>query len=336
MRLPPRPLIVFTSLAFSIAPSVGWSQSSTPEAHLQRGVALRRESHDVEALAEFRAAWEASHEARARAQMGLAEQSLGRWLEAEAHLDEALAAVGDPWIERYRAALEGARRAIAEHLGSLDVRCDAPGAEVRIAGRATETLPMARPARVLAGEVTLEVSAPSHRPLTRSVTVTPGEVTREAITLEALPAPVVTAPAPTPTPPPPRVEPRPPHPRSTRSTRGATQRVLGGASAGGAALFVGAGAALFVVAHTAEGRYNGAQCDDLPGVPRSARCASDRSTALTTQALGGVGLGVAGALGVTALVLFLTAPRDAERPHAARLGCGPGPGDLGLACGAAF
>src|SRR5689334_14201627 len=57
---------------------------------LKRGVELRKAGKDDEALEAFRAAYTSRPSPRAQAQIGLAEQALGRWGDAERDLSEAL------------------------------------------------------------------------------------------------------------------------------------------------------------------------------------------------------------------------------------------------------
>jgi len=72
--------------------------SDNAEILIRKGVELRRRGRDSDASALFRQAYELSHTPRAAAQLGLCEQALGQWLEAEGHLSEALLAESDPWI----------------------------------------------------------------------------------------------------------------------------------------------------------------------------------------------------------------------------------------------
>src|SRR5258706_9469725 len=113
-----------TFLALSATMSLTTSRSGaqapsaevTADAALQRGIALRKEQRDQEALDEFRRAYALSPSPRARAQMALAEQALGHWLDADAGLGAALDAKEDAWIERNRASLEAARVAVGRHV----------------------------------------------------------------------------------------------------------------------------------------------------------------------------------------------------------------------------
>ncbi len=158
-------------------------QAETPDALLARGVELRRTGQDQQALELFRRAFELSHSPRAEAQMGLAEQALGRWLDADQHVREAYAASGDPWIQSHRAGLDASIAVIEQHVGRLEVIGNVPGAEVLVNGQPAGTLPLARPLRLIAGSVSVEVRANGYQPAQRSLTVTAGSLARESIDL---------------------------------------------------------------------------------------------------------------------------------------------------------
>ena len=81
------------------------AQPEPLESRYQRGVALRAERRDADALAVFRAIYAETRAPRALAQVALAEAALGEWIDAETHLAEATCAVEDAWIRRNRAAL---------------------------------------------------------------------------------------------------------------------------------------------------------------------------------------------------------------------------------------
>src|SRR2546422_8347826 len=53
------------------------------EEHVSRGLELRKEDRDLDALAEFQLAYGIRPTSRVRAQIALAEQALGRWVVAE-------------------------------------------------------------------------------------------------------------------------------------------------------------------------------------------------------------------------------------------------------------
>ena len=99
---------------------------------IREGVDLRRGGDDVGALQKFQRAFEVAPSPRATAQMGLAEQALGRWVTAYEHLHRALDATNDAWIKKSRPALEEALNHVNDHVGQVEILGGSPGAEVRI------------------------------------------------------------------------------------------------------------------------------------------------------------------------------------------------------------
>ncbi|HET6148905.1 MAG TPA: PEGA domain-containing protein [Polyangia bacterium] len=152
---------------------------------LRHGIELRKSGNDEQALEAFRAAYALRPTPRARAQVGLAEQALGRWVDAERDLMGAFEPPGDPWIVKNSAVLRGALAAIRHHLGSLQVVGSPAGAHVRVDDREVGVLPLARPVRVTAGQVVVSVSAPGHIEVSRKVDVVADHLAREAFTLHA-------------------------------------------------------------------------------------------------------------------------------------------------------
>src|SRR5688500_16294735 len=125
---------------------------------ISRGVTLREQGRDEEAAELFAQAVAIEATPRALAQLGLAEQALGRWADAEAHVQLALDASDDRWIRARRTVLEQALRVIASHLGNLEVRSNRP-ATLRIDGRVAAELPLDEPVRLPVGRVEIEVVA---------------------------------------------------------------------------------------------------------------------------------------------------------------------------------
>src|SRR5450432_1161850 len=122
-RAVPRTLLaVAVGIASVLAVHVAAAAPVDPaEATIEEGVKLRTEGKHVEALELFKKAHAEHPSARTLAQIGLAEGSLRRWVEAEGHLASALAAHDTPWIEnrRNREALEQALGAIRGHIGTV-------------------------------------------------------------------------------------------------------------------------------------------------------------------------------------------------------------------------
>lgn len=155
---------------------------------LRRGVQLRQQGQDEAALREFQRALRMSPEPRVLAQVALAEQALGRWVEASRHIDAALASQTDPWVQRNRATLEASRTEVEQHVGRLLVTGGVGGAEVVVNGERVATLPMTE-APVLAGTGALEVRAEGYMTVTRPLRIAAGATTRERVSLTAVASP---------------------------------------------------------------------------------------------------------------------------------------------------
>lgn len=164
-------LIVRAPVAFGAAPD---SNTRQADAAIQRGIDHLRHDQYEDALREFLAAYRISPTPRAVAQIGLANQALGRLADAERRLMEALTSTEDRWIRTRRADLEASLSDIRSHLGSLDVQGYPAGAEIRIAGETVGALPLRRPLRWPIGTVTVEISASGYAPLSKVIEIQPG------------------------------------------------------------------------------------------------------------------------------------------------------------------
>jgi PEGA domain len=162
------------------------AQTPDPDALDQRGIALRRQRRDAEALEQFRRSFALRAAPRTLAQIGLAEQALGRWVEAETDVHAALEASGDPWIARNRPILVAGLADIERHLGAIVVEADVPGAQLWVNGSRAAKLPLRGPLRVEAGSVVIEVRADGFAPARRITSVEPGENAHENVHLVPL------------------------------------------------------------------------------------------------------------------------------------------------------
>jgi hypothetical protein len=167
------------------APARAAADSKEEDQLIHEGVDARRQDEDAKALDLFRQAYAMHASPRAAAQMGLAEVALGRWPEAEAHLEEAVAARNEPWIQKNSKSLNETLARVHQQVGRLDVLGGPTGAEVVIGGEAHGHLPLSKPIRVRAGNVRFEVRAKGYEPETRTVKVEPGQLTRETVVLSA-------------------------------------------------------------------------------------------------------------------------------------------------------
>lgn len=318
------------SLAILFTGSVAYAQPTPAdpvEEHLRRGVDLRRSGQDDAALTEFEAAYALRREPRTAAQLGLACQVGGRWERAETLLRDALAAPGDPWVARNRAALEGARDVVARHLATVELVSDVAGARVRVNGADVGTLPLAAPLRVLAGTVVLEVTAEGYEPLTLRFVAGAGETLRERARLVAVPPPAqTTTPAPTPPPEaPPRVI------TQTRVVLRESPTPWRAAAIGSfafAAASIAAGVTTLAVGESQATAYN-ERCD--PGDARG-ECGALRDDVASLRAVTWVLLPVGAVFAAAGALLFVRSASTARAATAARC-------DVGVAsvqCGVTF
>jgi hypothetical protein len=162
------------------------SDAGSEAALMRRGLDLRQKGQDEAALQEFRRAYELSKTGHALAQIALAEQALGRWLEAESHLIEALT-LRESWIGKNKKHLDQALNDIQGHLGSLELPGEAKAGTVKVDGVQMATLPLTAPLRVPAGSVALEVQAPGYLPIIRNVVVPARGLAREHLSFVAIP-----------------------------------------------------------------------------------------------------------------------------------------------------
>jgi hypothetical protein len=165
-------LVGLLVLASSAGSGVAHAQPDG-EDDLRRGVLLRREGKEAEALQAFQRALGRAPSARARAQVGLTEQALALWLLAERDLTLALADANDPWIRQNREALERASALVASKLAWLSVIAPTDaGAQLVVNGLPAARGPDGR-VRVIAGQLSVELRAEGHAPTSTTVQVAP-------------------------------------------------------------------------------------------------------------------------------------------------------------------
>ncbi|MFO0647595.1 MAG: tetratricopeptide repeat protein [Polyangiales bacterium] len=321
---------IVAAMAATVGTTVASAQTPEVERLLRHGIELRQQGNNAEALAEFQRADQLANTPRTLAQMALAEQALGRWLNAETHLREALRSADDPWITRNRAALDGALGVITQHVGQVIVSCDTNGAELTIGGRSAGLLPLVAPLRVEAGEVEV-VARAEGRSASQRVHINAGETAQVVLHIgqvRTARSPSVRAPI--------------AHadlPRATPETNqpGSAQRAFGWVSTVTGVLSLGVGVGGIVLREGAARSYN----DDsrCPGEnaptsqgPTCQGYLDDVSLGNTLQLAGMIG---GGALSLTGIILLATAPSGVSRATAS-VRCGVGPGTVGLICGGTF
>lgn len=297
------------------------------DALIERGIELRMQHKDREALEQFRKAYEAQPSPRAMAQIGLAEQALGAWADAEKHITEALSSSSDPWIRKHQALLSESLRVVGTHLGSLEVESSVSGAELWVNGAKTADLPLSAPVRVEIGTAVIEVRKHGFVAVRRPVEIAPGVVARERVVLvpESAQASDSGPPALASVTPPPSSGSRPSEPAPTsRASKPIAGYVIGGVGVLGLAVAGTFGG----LALSKKGQLS-PDCakDHLCGAPSDAEAnkAAHRYALVADvgAAVGVVGLGVG-------LWMLLGSPKSQDKPaHAAAWQPLLGPGWMG-------
>jgi hypothetical protein len=321
-----RAVALVLAIACSAFPVHARAADGDAEALIARGIELREQGKDDEALSVFKEAYGRSPSPRARAQVALAEQALGLWVSAEKNLEAALAAGSDSWIAKNRGPLEGALAVIRRHVGSLEVR-GTEGAEVFLDGVKLGTLPQSEPFRVEAGRRSLELRAKGFHPTSRSIEIPAGGAARETVQLVSMPE-----------------RPTAQGGGFTPGERGVTtvdegrgQRVIGWSFAGAGAALLGAGAVSLLVRKGFIDEYNAdATCPGIgSSAPQPARCEDRIESSRTWQTVSLVSFVAGGVFVAGGLTLVLTAP---SRRPATAFACAPfgAPAGSGVACSGRF
>ncbi len=259
------------------------------ESAVQRANQLRREDNDKEALRILRAIYCRSPSSKIRAQMGLTEQALGRWVAAHDHLLQALEGRDDPWIMKNYNVLRQSVSAIEEHLGTLSVESNIAEAEIQLDGVALGTAPIHGKVMPI-GIFQLEVRARGFLSATRTVQVRSAEDHRETVELgpamsEQLPSHNESSPSP---------EPRSTVPLAVHSTDSGPRVAQWSLFVGGTALVI-EGVIAQVVAQERASVYNDDERCLWGNLSRYERCGAYRKDAQLARTVAIISYGLGGA-----------------------------------------
>jgi hypothetical protein len=160
------------------------AEDAVVEALIQRGIQLRRDSSDDEALAVFlEAEKQDPTSVRVLLHVVTAAQAAGKWLVADTYMKKVSALNEDAYYRRHADAIDVVRRAVTARVGTFQAQGSPDGASVRLDGQQVGTLPMTEPASIEAGAYLMEVHKPGFYRLRRNVTITGGVLTREPVEL---------------------------------------------------------------------------------------------------------------------------------------------------------
>jgi hypothetical protein len=301
----------------------GAAYAQDAEELIRHGNELRRKGYDDAALREFRRAYDLGATPRAAAQLGLAEQQVKRWGDAERHLTRALRDKDDPWVSKNRRVLDAQLKVVRGQIGRVEVAGEPPGAEVLVNAEIVGTLPLTDPVPVTPGSVRVEVRSAGYLSGAMSVAVTRGQLARVDIKLErdaravapstfdASQAAAQAAPAAQPTPPPAVVIEQPPAKEPEPARSGTGLQTARWVAVGTGGVFLAAGIAGALLNYTNIRDFN-TDCGGTDregralgmGGGRDATCQSNLDTAKTGKTVAIVGFAGAGVLAITSAILF--------------------------------
>jgi tetratricopeptide (TPR) repeat protein len=167
-------LVVLVGTTTALPPPAIAAPPDEAEQLIARGIELRKKGQHFDAEAYFQRAYRLGRTPRASAQLGLVEHALSRWVEAERHLGEALAADRDPWIKKVRATLESSLATVRANVGQIEIRGEPAGAEILLNGALVGKLPLAAPVHASKGYADVEARAAGYATSKRTVTVEGG------------------------------------------------------------------------------------------------------------------------------------------------------------------
>jgi hypothetical protein len=308
----------------------------TEDGLIEQGLERRREGRDAEALDLFRQADKEHPSSRARAQIALAEQALGQWLEADRDLRQALSSKEDPWITSHKGALDGALEVIGRHLGTVVVKTNVATAEVWLNDARFGEL-SADPLRVRAGQLRIELRSKGYERATRTIVVAPATTVTAEIPLtpetSATPVAASTPLAFAAVDNAPREErrPRPENTDAARPRPDATRRAFAWGALGAAGALLGGAVVAQIVREEKADHYNDDTRCFYGDLSRDQRCGVYRGQAESAQTFATVGYVASGALGIASAILFLAVPPPTKsRDWSLRLDVGSSHAAIGV------
>ena len=177
-------LLVAVLVVNVVGASARAAEPETADQLVAKGVELRKKGDHAGALREFQTAHAKDPSGRTLAQMGIAEATLQRWVDAENHLSQALES-SIPWIEKNRATLEQTLQTVRTHTAEISIY-GTTGATVTVDDKVVGRIPLPTIPRVNEGDVTVRVESPGHKPFVQTLPAKGGSRLIVTATLEPL------------------------------------------------------------------------------------------------------------------------------------------------------
>jgi hypothetical protein len=298
-----RPLLPLLFVAAILAsPAVAWAgDPAAARAQLEAGYALKEQGKYNEAVPHLLESLRLDPQLKTLTNLADCEEHIGQLVDAQQHWVMARDRAGMEQNSKIKATLEARIAALEARMPKLVIRLagDAPAAtEVARDGTVLGPISLGTPLPLNPGSHTVVVRAPGRSEQTFTVTLSEREQQELEVRSGAanLTAPTSQAD-------------RPVAPVSAWGTQKTAAVVAGGVAVVGLGLGTGFGLAT-------GSKWSSAQQECGKGCSSTSPAQSDRSTALTDATVSNVAFVVAGAALAGAVVLWVTAPHQHERPRA--------------------
>jgi hypothetical protein len=186
-------LVCLAVALVAAAPARAEDARAAAHEHFDRGMAASNDQRFAEAVTEFERAYALWPDYRVLYNIGKVRATLGRSAESVAAFEGYLEKGGAELSDERKQEVRDAMAAQLAHVGALDVRVSADGAEVRVDGKLLGRSPLAAPVRLTEGKHTVEAILPGRPSQLREVEL-PG-ASKLAIDLAFPTPPVALSPA---------------------------------------------------------------------------------------------------------------------------------------------
>jgi hypothetical protein len=183
-------LVIVGSASADPTPVPPAAESANPEAArlFEEGERLFATDADYPAaLDRFRRSYDLEPSARALNGVVVANQMLGRHVEAFEGLERLLAEFGPSLSEGQRARIQRRQDELRARIGVVEIRADQRDARILVDGRELGRGPLRTQVRVAPGSHTIVATLPGHDPATRAVVVAAGRTVTADIVLAPIP-----------------------------------------------------------------------------------------------------------------------------------------------------
>lgn len=160
--------VALAPLVASLVASSAWGQVS-PAERFDRGVRLAAEGDPRAAMAEFRAAYEATQSPQVLFNIAGVHEQLNQYVEAEDALERYQRLARPDAVARHREEIVAALARLHSRIGTLLLRSSPPDVACTLDGEAVAPGALSQGARVSVGPHTVRCEAPGYEPATRTV-----------------------------------------------------------------------------------------------------------------------------------------------------------------------